>query len=495
MKILSRTLLACAVSVVAGNESTYGMGFHGGGGGGGFGGGMHAGGFGGGSFGGSHGSFGGGGGSFGGYRGGDFGGGRGGDFGGGGDFGNRGFGGGGDFGSHDFGGGGNFGGDGGFGSHGGVPSFGGAGSRPEGGFGSGGFGDRGAGGEGFNNHVSNDQLQNFLGLSSRPGQGGSGTRVDNQNFNRNSNNTINSNNKFNNDNINVNNTQIGNQNRLGQGGAGERNEWAANHPEQAQKVSDWGNQVRDNWNNNGHDWWHSYHPNVNSWYYHGWGYHPWNYWWRGAGWGAVGGFMLGAAFDTPIYYSYGTGGNVVYQNDSVYVNGQDMGSSDAYYQSVANLATVPQDEIPQNSSGTDNADANSGNAQGSGDDWLPLGTFSLSTSKEDKNPVRTIQLAVNKDGVISGTMYNSSTNQSWPVQGRVDKKTQQVAFTIGKQAGVVLETGIYNLTQPQTEVLVHYGSKQTQTDLLVRLDPPKDSSGDSGGSDDNGPLPDSPPGQ
>ncbi len=35
---------------------------------------------------------------------------------------------------------------------------------------------------------------------------------------------------------------------------------------------------------------------------------------------------------------------------------------------------------------------------------------------------------------------------------------------------LVMETGIYNLTQDQAEVLVHFGPEQTQTVLLVRLD-------------------------
>jgi len=36
----------------------------------------------------------------------------------------------------------------------------------------------------------------------------------------------------------------------------------------------------------------------------------------------------------------------------------------------------------------------------------------------------------------------------------------------------VLETGLYNLTQPQTPVLMHFGILQTQTWFLVRLEQP-----------------------
>jgi hypothetical protein len=35
-----------------------------------------------------------------------------------------------------------------------------------------------------------------------------------------------------------------------------------------------------------------------------------------------------------------------------------------------------------------------------------------------------------------------------------------------------METGIYNLTQEETTVLVHFGPEQTQQWLLVRLEEP-----------------------
>jgi hypothetical protein len=39
---------------------------------------------------------------------------------------------------------------------------------------------------------------------------------------------------------------------------------------------------------------------------------------------------------------------------------------------------------------------------------------------------------------------------------------------------VVYETGFGNLTQPETEMLVHFGKDKTQQWTLVRLEPPKD---------------------
>jgi hypothetical protein len=102
---------------------------------------------------------------------------------------------------------------------------------------------------------------------------------------------------------------------------------------------------------------------------------------------------------------------------------------------------------------------------------LALGTFALSENETDKDPARVLQLAVDKDGIVSGSMYNKNTKQLYAVQGRVDKDTQRVAFTIGDAKDVVFETGIYNLTQQQTPVLAH-GDGREEVYLLLRLEQP-----------------------
>jgi hypothetical protein len=58
----------------------------------------------------------------------------------------------------------------------------------------------------------------------------------------------------------------------------------------------------------------------------------------------------------------------------------------------------------------------------------------------------------------------------------VDKKTQRAAWTFsdGKNTDIIMETGLFNLTQDQTEALVHFGKERTQQWLMVRLDQPKD---------------------
>jgi hypothetical protein len=173
-------------------------------------------------------------------------------------------------------------------------------------------------------------------------------------------------------------------------------------------------------------------------------------WWAGAAWGA------------PVYYDYGSGGNVTYEDDSVTVNGQDAGTADQYSQQAQDLAA----------SGAQQLEAPT--PDGKEMEWLPLGVFGLSTSKDDKSPTRLFQLAVNKQGVINGSFYNTQTDKTLPVVGAVDRKTQRASWYVGDNKSTVMETGIYNLTQDQASVMVHFGTEKTEEYLLVRLDPPPD---------------------
>ena len=55
----------------------------------------------------------------------------------------------------------------------------------------------------------------------------------------------------------------------------------------------------------------------------------------------------------------------------------------------------------------------------------------------------------------------------------MDKDTQRVAFRIGESDQIVVETGLYNLTQEQAPVLVHFGADKVENWLLVRLEAPE----------------------
>ena len=105
--------------------------------------------------------------------------------------------------------------------------------------------------------------------------------------------------------------------------------------------------------------------------------------------------------------------------------------------------------------------------------WLPLGVFAvIKDGQRDENLL--LQLAVSKEGIIAGTLFDESDDSARPVEGTVDKDTQRAVwtFTDGTSSDMVMETGIYNLTKNETTMLVHFGPEKTQTWTLVRLDEP-----------------------
>ncbi len=100
-----------------------------------------------------------------------------------------------------------------------------------------------------------------------------------------------------------------------------------------------------------------------------------------------------------------------------------------------------------------------------------LGVFALTESDKTKSDV-SLQLAVNKQGVIRGNSTDTVTNKNQVIQGSVDKQTQRVAFTVGDNTTNVVETGLYNLTKDEAPCLIHFGKDKTEQWLLVRMQKP-----------------------
>ncbi len=150
----------------------------------------------------------------------------------------------------------------------------------------------------------------------------------------------------------------------------------------------------------------------------------------------------------PVYYDYGN--NVVYQDNSVTVNGNNMGTPAQYAQQAQQLAEqgseAPADEKQ----------------------WMSLGVFAVSQGQQDKSNM-VMQLAINKEGIIRGNYSNSATKDTQVIHGKVDKKTLRAAWTIGDKDNIVMDTGIYNLTKDETSVLVHFGDGDTKQWLMVRI--------------------------
>jgi hypothetical protein len=236
-----------------------------------------------------------------------------------------------------------------------------------------------------------------------------------------------------------------------------------------------GNDVRNSWANG---YAHGYARGAGDWYGAGWaaGYpgawYPDGGWGTGAAWlgltsAAALGSWLGPAFggadfasSPPVYYNYGT--NVTYQDGGVYDGGQLVGTPEEYYQQAGQIAQRGAANPPQATQ------------------WKSIGVFGMVQGNES-DATQIFQLAVDQNGIIRGNYTNTLTNTVLPVKGAANAKTKRAAWTVGSNKETVYEAGVYNLTQKEAPVLIHFGSDTTQQWLLVRLPPPPTKGGASGG--------------
>src|SRR5262249_14795062 len=105
--------------------------------------------------------------------------------------------------------------------------------------------------------------------------------------------------------------------------------------------------------------------------------------------------------------------------------------------------------------------------------WQPLGVFAMVKGQETTSD-NIFQLALNKDGVVRGNYYNALVDSVQPVYGALDKKSQRVAWTVGDKKDTVFEASLYNLTQEQTTMLVHFGKDRTEQYQLFRVEQQKE---------------------
>jgi hypothetical protein len=242
------------------------------------------------------------------------------------------------------------------------------------------------------------------------------------------------------------------------------------HPYTTRGLADRGAAIRNNFYRGG---WYGgrgwYAAHFNHWWPGG--------WWGGWGWGMLAGLAWadlagwGGYGAVPVAYNYGT--NVCYQDDGVYVQGSRVGSAEEYAQQASAIAAQ---------GGADAKVADD-------DQWRPLGVFAMARS-EETNPSTFVSLAIDKTGLLRGTYYDAVSDSTMNVTGKVDKKTQRAAWTVGGKKLPVYEAGLSNLAeQQQTTILVHRDGGKVEQLLLVRVND-KDAPGDKpGGSDKPGLAP------
>ncbi len=142
---------------------------------------------------------------------------------------------------------------------------------------------------------------------------------------------------------------------------------------------------------------------------------------------------------------------MVINDNSVNVNGQDVGTPQQYATQAQTIADKGQNSNPPAET-----------------EWKPLGVFAL-VQGDATSSNNVFQLAVSKSGIVRGNYYDGIMDTTTPVYGSVDPKNQRAAWTIGKKNDRVFEAGISNLTKENAPVLVHVGKDKTQQWTLIRL--------------------------
>ena len=171
--------------------------------------------------------------------------------------------------------------------------------------------------------------------------------------------------------------------------------------------------------------------------------------WAAANW-ATAGTYCGCSGDGT-YYDYGE--NVTYEDGNVFYGDQPVASAEQYYDQAGQIAV-------------------SGETSES-EEWMPLGVFAVIAEEGQTKTDKVVQLALNKEGAIRGNLQDSLADKVMPVTGSVDKKTQRVALKIEGNDSVVVETGLYNLTNDEVPVLVHFGPDRQESRTLIRLQQPE----------------------
>ena len=174
--------------------------------------------------------------------------------------------------------------------------------------------------------------------------------------------------------------------------------------------------------------------------------------WAAATWATAGSYCGCEGEGT--YYDYED--NVTYDDGNVLYEGEAVATEEQYYAEAEQIAD----------SGIETED----------EDWLPLGVFAVIAEADQTKTDKVLQLAINKDGAIRGNFQDMLTDKVTPVTGAVDKETQRVALKLEGNDSLVVEAGLYNLTNDEVPVLVHFDAERQEPRTLIRLKNPEENS-------------------
>lgn len=104
-------------------------------------------------------------------------------------------------------------------------------------------------------------------------------------------------------------------------------------------------------------------------------------------------------------------------------------------------------------------------------DWLPLGTFGIFTEENiSEMPQEYVSLAISKDGAVTGAYVNVEDNQPIQIEGAIDEDSQRIAWKLVGRNWPVMETGLYNLTKPESTILIHLFGGRKQVGVIVQAE-------------------------
>ncbi|MEZ0274914.1 MAG: hypothetical protein ACAH88_08415 [Roseimicrobium sp.] len=186
---------------------------------------------------------------------------------------------------------------------------------------------------------------------------------------------------------------------------------------------------------------------------------PW-WWWNPCRFDRLSPFFGTGILTASVVYD--PGATVLYDGSSYYVDGVVVDTAVAGRQQAIDLANPMVSEIPVPDPAPEGEDQT----------WMPLGVWALAQQQQG-DPTMFVQLSVDKSGIVAGAYKNILTGDEQPIVGKVDLKTQRMAWHVGDATETVYETGLSSLENDVASVFIHFGTDATQTWLLVRLPSPE----------------------
>ncbi len=186
----------------------------------------------------------------------------------------------------------------------------------------------------------------------------------------------------------------------------------------------------------GYGYGYGYYP-----YYHyrRYGYRPWV-------WTTFGGLSAWIGYNSlnPVVYDYSLNDGYIYNN------GVQMAPVTAYESQADQIA----DSVPPPEDATE---------------WMPVGIFAIVPQGTTEVNV-TVQLAVGKNGAVAGTYFNKDGNITLPLQGAIDESKQRVAWKIGEEDTITMETGLDSLTKDKSTVIIYFTGGASEVWDMLRID-------------------------